>query len=384
MKAHKGRLEGTTISVDNFRPDGTITHYFLTHGHSDHCTGLTPTWNYSVIYTTTITKKFILSKYKMEPNIFIELTVGERRIMPLVHDIYAENKNKNKNKKTNKRKSSQGKDEDDIPTLSFAVTPIDANHCPGAVCYLFEGYFGKFLCTGDFRYKQGLFDQYDNIINCDRLYLDDTYCSPYYSHFLTDTECANEIKNIINLPENDNCKFLIAVDTLGKEPIFIQLSKLLKTLIVVAPPRYKRLKDLIDFDPDSHERINISQYFTTDPENGFIFMVNKREISLRNLDRKNEKFFKIRDFESGKSSQLTQYTQGKGWDDDMAKYKYEWVGILPSGWSINKNPLKTSAEGSRCYSVTYSAHSSYEELCDAVRYIRPKFVIPIVNDRYVL
>ena len=62
MKAHKGRLEGTTISVDNFRPSATITHYFLTHGHSDHCTGLTPTWNYSVIYTTTITKKFILSK----------------------------------------------------------------------------------------------------------------------------------------------------------------------------------------------------------------------------------------------------------------------------------------------------------------------------------
>ncbi len=57
MKAYKGRLEGTTISVDNFRASSTVTHYFLTHGHSDHCTGLTPTWNYNAIYTTSITKK---------------------------------------------------------------------------------------------------------------------------------------------------------------------------------------------------------------------------------------------------------------------------------------------------------------------------------------
>ena len=64
MKAHKGRLEGTTISVDNFRASSFVTHYFLTHGHSDHTTGLTPTWNYNVIYTTSTTKKFIISKVR--------------------------------------------------------------------------------------------------------------------------------------------------------------------------------------------------------------------------------------------------------------------------------------------------------------------------------
>ncbi len=62
MKAHRGRLDGTPISVDNFEPSKRITHYFLTHGHSDHCHRLTPTWNAGRIYTTSRTKEFIVSK----------------------------------------------------------------------------------------------------------------------------------------------------------------------------------------------------------------------------------------------------------------------------------------------------------------------------------
>jgi DNA cross-link repair 1B protein len=31
------------------------------------------------------------------------------------------------------------------------VTAIDANHAPGSTMFLFEGYFGVILYTGDFR-----------------------------------------------------------------------------------------------------------------------------------------------------------------------------------------------------------------------------------------
>ena len=40
---------------------------------------------------------------------------------------------------------------DDAAPVNITVTTLDANHCPGSAMFLFEGYFGRILYTGDFR-----------------------------------------------------------------------------------------------------------------------------------------------------------------------------------------------------------------------------------------
>lgn len=42
---------------------------------------------------------------------------------------------------------------DEVHQEQMVVTALDANHCPGSVMFLMQGYFGTILHTGDFRYK---------------------------------------------------------------------------------------------------------------------------------------------------------------------------------------------------------------------------------------
>lgn len=46
---------------------------------------------------------------------------------------------------------------DDIGKETMTVTLIDANHCPGSVMFLFQGYFGSILYTGQYMDAQTRF-----------------------------------------------------------------------------------------------------------------------------------------------------------------------------------------------------------------------------------
>jgi Cft2 family RNA processing exonuclease len=54
------------------------------------------------------------------------------------------------------------------------VSLYEANHCPGAVMFLFKGEKGIVLHTGDFRFRESMLDHFKGL-KIDYLYLDNTF-----------------------------------------------------------------------------------------------------------------------------------------------------------------------------------------------------------------
>ncbi|KAJ8618839.1 hypothetical protein MRB53_015025 [Persea americana] len=113
--------KGLPFSVDTWSPSSKRKRYhFLTHAHKDHCSQISLHSSFP-IYTTQLTKSLIIQHIpQFHPSLFVEIEVGQSVVI-------------------------------DDPDYPFSVTAFDANHCPGAVMFLFEGDFGNVLHTGDCR-----------------------------------------------------------------------------------------------------------------------------------------------------------------------------------------------------------------------------------------
>lgn len=102
-------LLGMPLAVDAFRfgnINGCVGH-FLSHAHSDHYAGLSPSWNSGPVYCSPTTANLIQSS----------LGVREEWVKPLPYD-----------------------EEFVIPDSGgVTVTLLPANHCPGSCVFLFEG-----------------------------------------------------------------------------------------------------------------------------------------------------------------------------------------------------------------------------------------------------
>ncbi|GAB2283145.1 hypothetical protein Dimus_017674 [Dionaea muscipula] len=112
---------GLPFSVDTWSSSSKRKrHHFLTHAHKDHCSGIAAHCCFP-IYSTLLTKSLLLLYYpQLDESLFVGIEVGESIVL-------------------------------NDPDGSFTVTAFDANHCPGAVMFLFEGKFGNILHTGDCR-----------------------------------------------------------------------------------------------------------------------------------------------------------------------------------------------------------------------------------------
>ncbi|KNE54711.1 hypothetical protein AMAG_00670 [Allomyces macrogynus ATCC 38327] len=144
------KIPDTTFAVDAFSHGAIpgITAYFLTHFHSDHYGGLSGTFTHGPIYCSAATANLVRHTFKrVRRDLVRELPMNE----PVVVD-------------------------------ECRVTCLDANHCPGAVMFLFQTANGKaHLHVGDFRACREMVENpLLSSIVLDHVFLDTTYLDPTY------------------------------------------------------------------------------------------------------------------------------------------------------------------------------------------------------------
>ncbi|XP_059164705.1 5' exonuclease Apollo-like [Physella acuta] len=304
-------LPGTGIAVDVFNIKGRRKNFvhFLTHLHGDHTVGLTSTWS-KTIYCSEITALLLVNKFQLPSHLISVLYLNQETTVQL---------------------GRHG---------NMTVTALDANHCPGAVMFYFQGSFGRILYTGDFRVSEHLLQDCGYLSGkIDRLYIDNTFCNPK-CNFPSREESMNEMVRIIK--EHPRHDVYIGVYNLGKEDMLAKLSDIFSERIHVLPERYKICEILFPRD-------YLSQTFTTSNMSLWsrIFAVPRYQINTKMIRDRN-------------NSSPT-------------------IAIIPT--AIFTGCSKPYAHKNLIYEVPYSDHSSYPELMKFVAMLRPVVVYPIVNTR---
>ncbi|CAI8057517.1 5' exonuclease Apollo [Geodia barretti] len=314
-------IPGTPLVVDYWRQKNVPPRalFFLSHLHADHTCGT----NVKLalphsLHSTDGTCDFFPSQ--------VELEIGESRLLHVVG-----------------------------PTekVSVSVTVLDANHCPGSAMFLFEGYFGRILYTGDFRYSPTMsaLSQLIQSRPVDLLYLDNTYCHKSCTFPPRET-VTEEIINLIR--GNKDGMTILGLHTLGKEDLLVAIAKSLGVWVGVAPGRYETLR-----------LIEAENVFTTTSTaacegSSLSYCPEEWDAACKYFAFLNEK----RDF----SRRLTVTPE----DEDSV------LVVLPtcifSGDSAPPTPTHPSIKV-----VPYSDHSSFKELVEFVGVVKPRCIRPIVR-----
>ncbi|CDW54292.1 DNA cross link repair 1A protein [Trichuris trichiura] len=307
-------IPGTSCVVDAFMYGylPQIQMYFLSHFHSDHYSGLNRRFSMP-IYCSKITASLVALKLKVDRRFLHVLELNHWSTLP----------------------------------DGTAVMAIDANHCPGAVMFIFKTKNGEnILHTGDFRaeniiLQNSVWEQ----IRIDVVFLDTTYCNPEYD-FPEQRVVISQALDFIQAKMKVHPKLLIVIGayTIGKERMFAAIAEAFDCKICVEKLKMQVLNCLDD--APLRERLTL---------------------------QKKDTFLHVMPM----ASKLTEYLK--------VYPSYEHVlGILPTGWQIGsvKRSLLEPFEETNAVTllgVPYSEHSSYVELKRFVQIVRPKRIIPTVN-----
>ncbi|TRY70339.1 hypothetical protein TCAL_10022 [Tigriopus californicus] len=320
------KIPSTSFVVDAFSYGiiPGVTKYFLSHFHYDHYNGLRKSFNQTIV-CSVITARMIQLKIKVHDQ-FI-------RALPMNEPIIIEN---------------------------VEVTLLDANHCPGAVMFLYKFVNGTaILHCGDFRATPHMEEcpaLWNNSI--DKVFLDTTYCKPEYD-FPSQSDVIQATIDLVeaHLATRPKTLILVGTYTIGKERIFTALADKLDCSIWASTEKTRILKTLDD--PIIENRLKS----------------NPRMAKIHVMEMK-----RVRDRGS-----LKQYLE-------VYRGCFQHIlTVIPTGWthargstsecSLKSLRIKTCGTVSSL-EVPYSEHSSYSELERFIKFLKlpsSDRIIPTVN-----
>ncbi|KAK6125227.1 hypothetical protein DH2020_041027 [Rehmannia glutinosa] len=339
---HSKLIPKTRFIVDGFKhadPSFSVS-YFLSHFHSDHYTGLSPQWSKGIIYCSSITANLLHQILKIPQPFIYPLPLSQ----PVLID-------------------------------GSEVWLVDANHCPGAVQFLFKvpvDYdsgagtssvvrFEKYVHTGDFRYRDEMKNEtgISEFVGADAVFLDTTYCNPKFV-FPSQEESIDYVVGVIEKlgVQNEgvivkNVLFLVATYVIGKERILMEISRRCKRKIHVSGRKMAVLHAL---------GLGESGVFTEDELESDVHVVGWNVLG-ETWPYFKPNFVKMKEIMSERGYSKV-------------------VGFVPTGWTyeIKRNKFAVRTKDSfEIHLVPYSEHSNYDELREYVKFLKPKRVIPTVG-----
>ncbi|KAI1278213.1 artemis protein [Xylaria sp. FL0933] len=252
MSTFKGIVsEFPDIRVDFFRRQPGFPPplaCFLSHVHSDHLAGL-ETFDGSFIYCSAATKEILLRLEKKS----VRLNYARGILEDPRQQTY-----KHLEKKLKPLPLDTPVTIELAPERSLQVTLLDANHCVGAVMFLFEGAGKAVLYTGDIRCEERFMTaltQNPNIIEyssrlktLDRIYLDTSVLDDY--PLRTKAEGLAELLEQVQKYPKDTI-FHFQAWTYGYEEVWIALSKALNSKIHVDEYKMRVFESLVTKPKDN-------------------------------------------------------------------------------------------------------------------------------------
>jgi DNA cross-link repair 1A protein len=326
-------VPGTRFIVDGFRFQAPekCSRYFLTHCHSDHTTGLTRYFSSGLIYCSYVSYRLLIQDLKIRQDVLRPLELDR----PVIID-------------------------------GIEVTPICANHCPGAVCFLFRVPSTEpgvsptvILHTGDFRWCSIKHGQHPALKDgVDILMLDTTYLKPKWT-FPPQEEVVSLMAHIMRIEaeENKDNKTLFVCSSyhIGKERAYLGAAKILNWKVWV-PKEKRKVLNILDLPREWMALLTENEYDAQIHVYSSKDDVHEQALADR-IANSNNRWTKVMLF------------RPTGWTYKPSK-----------GTNLDPNTIDRREEGCvTIIGVPYSEHSSYTELQDCVKTLRPRKLIPTVN-----